>query len=438
VLEEFDVPLDHFDASNNATFPLRYIIETKYYKPGGPIFLDNAGEGKLAPWVTGGHLFELANQNSGVAIAMEHRFYGQSIPTKDLSSKSLRYLSSDQALADMAYFIENWAPENITLPEKSSRRWISVGGSYPGNLAAWMRLKYPNLVFAAYSSSAPVRAKYDYFEYDLAVGDALGEDCATSVATAIEYIDAVMDAGDKDANAAVRTKFGLQNVTRNDDFGSALSDFMSYAVQYGDHDVTTKFCKIPKYNATDNESAPKIIDFFGQFQQTYMKENNVSVSDYISSNSSDKLEDNKGSGRQWYWQTCTEFGYWQSAPQAPQRRVRSKYVTAEYYENGCTDAFGKDNIPPRPQVERINTVYQADHINTTRIVFVNGELDPWRRLSVSAPDAAPRQSSPDVPVYIVKGGSHCEDLGRKMPGENPSKTEVNANIDADIKRWLAL
>jgi hypothetical protein len=36
--------------------------------------------------------------------------------------------------------------------------WISVGGSYPGALAAWYRFKYPHLTVGSIASSAVVNA----------------------------------------------------------------------------------------------------------------------------------------------------------------------------------------------------------------------------------------------------------------------------------------
>jgi pimeloyl-ACP methyl ester carboxylesterase len=69
------------------------------------------------------------------------------------------YLSSEQALADLAYFIEAMT-DKYGLP--SGTKWFAFGGSYSGSLAAWLRAKYPHLIHAAVSSSAPLLAKADF------------------------------------------------------------------------------------------------------------------------------------------------------------------------------------------------------------------------------------------------------------------------------------
>ena len=58
---------------------------------------------------------------------------------------------------------------NITRP----RPWISFGCSYPGSLSAWLKLKYPHLMSGAVSSSGPLFAKVDFFEYLGVVHDAI-------------------------------------------------------------------------------------------------------------------------------------------------------------------------------------------------------------------------------------------------------------------------
>lgn len=71
----------------------------------------------------------------------------------------MRYLNSMQALNDLATFIV--AMNDMYLLGKDVR-WITVGGSYAGSLSAWMRLKYPFLVYGAVSSSGPLHVKVEF------------------------------------------------------------------------------------------------------------------------------------------------------------------------------------------------------------------------------------------------------------------------------------
>ena len=68
-------------------------------------------------------------------------------------------MSAEQALADAAYFVVKMRKlYNLTADNK----WVTFGGSYSGELAAWARLKYPNLFHAALASSAPVTASHTF------------------------------------------------------------------------------------------------------------------------------------------------------------------------------------------------------------------------------------------------------------------------------------
>ena len=73
-------------------------------------------------------------------ISIEHRYYGESQPFTDLTVESLEYLSSELALADLAYFIDAMNDQWEQDPEIGRRpEWITVGGSYPGALSAWFK-----------------------------------------------------------------------------------------------------------------------------------------------------------------------------------------------------------------------------------------------------------------------------------------------------------
>jgi pimeloyl-ACP methyl ester carboxylesterase len=429
--------VDHFDKANNATYKQKYFVDAQFYKPGGPVYLYNGGEGELDTWALKGHIAELANKTSGFIVAVEHRYYGKSLPVAKPKPEDMKYLTTPLALADMAHFIRTWkVPEDLKVKLDKKTRWITVGGSYPANLAAWMRLKYPHYVFAAYASSGPVKAKLDYYEYDLAVGDALPDECANNMATIVSYVDKVLD--DKNANATetLKEQFGLTGVKLDADFAGALIDIPSYAVQYGQKKWTDKLCAIPvvgKTKTDDPAQKNSVLDAIGGYktvQQEWMKANNMTVADYNS--------DNPGGDRgmqSWMWQCCTEYGYWQSAPPKPMRSLRSKLVTAAYFEDYCRVLFG-NNVPKHANVDFINKQYHAQSISMNRIVYVDGEYDPWRRLSVNAPEVKDKPSNPDMPRFIVEKGSHCTDLGTAKPTDSESKIKVKKAVDDVIIRWL--
>jgi lysosomal Pro-X carboxypeptidase len=66
----------------------------------------------------------------------------------DLSTENLIYLSSEQALADLSLFIQFIKQKYNAVKSPV----ITFGGSYPGNLAAWFRLKYPFLTVGSIAS----------------------------------------------------------------------------------------------------------------------------------------------------------------------------------------------------------------------------------------------------------------------------------------------
>ena len=79
--------------------------------------------------------FFFATRSRGaLLVALEHRFYGSSQPTGDLSVGSLRFLTSTQVLGDLARFIEHLVLvfELPPVGGKTSPSVVAFGGSYPG------------------------------------------------------------------------------------------------------------------------------------------------------------------------------------------------------------------------------------------------------------------------------------------------------------------
>jgi pimeloyl-ACP methyl ester carboxylesterase len=79
-----------------------------------------------------------------------------------VTNDNLVYLSSRSALADLGHFLETM---NESHNLDNTTKWITFGGSYPGMMAAWARLEYPKLVYAAVSNSAPIQMQVDFSLY---------------------------------------------------------------------------------------------------------------------------------------------------------------------------------------------------------------------------------------------------------------------------------
>ena len=102
-------------------------------------------------------------------LDVEHRFYGLSYPTTDMSLENLEYLSAEQGLADLARIIAFVKQ----LKNTESSKVITFGGSYTGNLAAWFKAIYPHLSDGSISSSGPLVAETNFSAYMDVVNDAM-------------------------------------------------------------------------------------------------------------------------------------------------------------------------------------------------------------------------------------------------------------------------
>lgn len=153
-------PLNHFDRQDVRTWKMRYLQNEQYYVEGGPIFIFVGGESTVSKiWLENSHMHDMARDLNGTMFHTEHRYYGQSRPTENISVESMRFLNVDQALADLAHFISF---VKRTYPGLSDARVVIVGVSYAASMVTWFMQKYPHLIDGAWSSSAPVFAHVNF------------------------------------------------------------------------------------------------------------------------------------------------------------------------------------------------------------------------------------------------------------------------------------
>jgi hypothetical protein len=229
-----ETPIDHFhndslyEPHSNGTFSMRYWFDARYYKKGGPVIVLSSGEGSgesRLSFLQQGIVEHLANATNGLGVVLEHRYYGETFPVPDLSISNLRFLTTDQALADAAYFAKNVQFEGFEDLDLTSATtpYIAYGGSYAGAFVAILRKLYPEQYWGAISSSGVTEAIYDFWQYYEAARIFGPPACIELTQKATNIVDNIL-IGQNGTKYVTMLKevFGLSNVTDSADFANAI------------------------------------------------------------------------------------------------------------------------------------------------------------------------------------------------------------------------
>jgi hypothetical protein len=119
---------------NQDTYQQRFFVSDKYFdEDSGPIFVYICGEYTCSVPVDRAFPYKLAEEHKGIYYVVEHRMYGKSQLFDDWEVENLKLLTAEQALADLANFIETKQQEIMVEHNTTKKRnVITVGGSYPG------------------------------------------------------------------------------------------------------------------------------------------------------------------------------------------------------------------------------------------------------------------------------------------------------------------
>lgn len=91
-------------------------------------------------------------------------------------------------------------------------------------------------------------------------------------------------------------------------------------------------------------------------------------------------------GRQWMYQTCTEFGFYQTSTNQPQ--LFGHQFPIEFFIQQCLDIFGMKFNQQfiLNKIKQTNIVYGGLNIihtdSLSNVVFVHGSIDPWHALGI--------------------------------------------------------
>lgn len=378
----FNQTLDHFSPYDHRKFGQRYYEFLDHFRsPNGPIFLRICGESECRG-IPNDYLGVLAKNFGAAVVSLEHRYYGKSSPFKSLATKNLRYLSSKQALFDLAVFRQFYQE---TLNAKLNRSqvensWFFFGVSYPGALSAWFRLKFPHLTCGSLASSAVVQAVYNFTDFDRQVGESAGPECKAVLQEITHLVEQRLEADAEE----VKSLFGASQLKIDGDFMYFLADAAAIGFQYGNPD---KVC-VPVTEA--KKAGEDLVEAYATYvKEFFIKSFGLDVETYDQEHLKNTSLEGDTADRLWWFQVCTEVAYFQVAP--ANDSVRSSKVDTRYHLDLCKNVFGEGVYP---NVDETNIYYGGTEIAGSKIVFTNGSQDPWRH-------ASKQTSSPEMPSYII-------------------------------------
>ncbi|KAL9115347.1 MAG: hypothetical protein Q9227_000668 [Pyrenula ochraceoflavens] len=484
------MPLDHFPEDpryaphSNETFVNQYWLDTSNYRNGGPVIIHALGEDSPSydlTWLQKGLLHELAVATGGVAILWGQRYYsGHYFPFNPYTDQNLRFHSTEQALADLAYFaghvtIPGLESKNLTAP---GTPWIVSGGSYAGVISAFTRIQYPNVFWGGLASSGVSTGVIDGWQMYDVVRRYGPPDCVEAQQKLINIADNIFLSGNDTLIAQLKIAFNAQTLTANFDFANVLSippgAWQGQTWVPGSNYPFTgpgTFCanvtnQSLLFSSTANltATARSLIAAGGWSNETstllypFLNWIGTIQSSYFSSclRYSSSLDDcwaTSTTASPFEWLTCTEYGqfatsYTPGSPGHPSAfPVASQLLTVDHNLDHCKQTY---NLTSGPNLDYFNQ-YGGFNLSFPRLILSAGQVDMYRPFGPLAEEIAygvpnPRLASngtADAPEIVIENGVHEWDLYGLFPNETSEGVPppaVNAAHAAEIeavKGWLA-
>ncbi|KAJ7604391.1 extracelular serine carboxypeptidase-like protein [Roridomyces roridus] len=468
----------------SATFPQNYILNDTFYRPGGPIFLLDSGETSASSrgsFLLTGVIAELAQATGGMGIIIEHRYYGTTFPeleliaAEGLTTDNLRWLTTEQSIADFAYFAQHVSvpgheDEDLTAP---GRPWIMYGGSLAGAETAFTVKEFGDVIYGGISSSGTVKVFTGYPQWYYTIQENAPQDCVQSIEDIVDKMDFLITTKNTAALAELKTIFGLEAVQDIRDVALTIAFPIGNPFTYPTNswqelnwdpnvggDDFFLFCDaVTSANKTFSAVDSQLSKFTGGAVWTnlgnyanYIKTKiipfcppGVSLDSnecFGTHNATAWADPNDFSGNRAYlYQSCLEAGQFSQGAPLGRRTLLSRSIQTDYSERWCKWGFpaGKFNtVPATPALERWNK-YGALHIQADRLAQVDGGIDPWQYACVHSPDGFPREDTLLRPYYLIKqGGHHWDENGLLNISAEPDFIQAIHDYEIKfVKSWLA-
>jgi hypothetical protein len=413
---------------------------------------------------------------NGLGIIIENRYYGDSYPYNTSTTDQLQYLTTDQTVADFAYFATqstligfDGVTSDLSAP---GTPWILYGGSLAGAQTAFSLKTHGDVLYAGIAASAPIHIQVGYSAWYDPIQKYAPQDCVYRINNIVDKFDDLVASGNRVAIGQLKALFELESLTDDRDFAQAIANpignpgfYLPYTWQelnwnstYGADDFF-QFCG----NVTDDDAPDNItqVDYalanftngepwvgLGNYAN-YIKNSLLPLcpsGDYNSNdcwgtqNASWWADITNSATRSYVYTSCIEQGAYIDGP-TDGPALLSRIINTTYEQQWCTWAFPDgsfNSIPPAPNVTVYNQ-YGDYNFSADRLAFIDGDQDVWKDLCYHSDFAPPRNQSTDLhPEYLITGaGHHWDSYGILDVDAEPQfireahKWEIRV-----VQRWL--
>ncbi|KAI6181823.1 Prolylcarboxypeptidase [Aphelenchoides besseyi] len=445
--------LDHF-GDNKAIWEQYYQVNDRYWNNstvGTHVFLLLGGEYTIInSWVCNEGLtyIRAAKQHGARIVQISHRYFGPNRGLNDTSVDNLRYLSLDQSLQDAYHFIEKFnKQENMTNPKY-------------GNMAAYMRVFFPNASQGAISSSSVLYPTVEAWQYAEIMENVITEtskQCADVVTNAYATMCSLIltDEGRANISGAFHLNPPFENSTNLEDDKSlvmnSIFDAFQTIIQYtydgrnndtkvGGNLTASKLCEKMTTNKTDLDKLYDVYSLVHHDKQGNPVPINSSYAQFVDALKETSFDAPEASNRGWLWLSCNGFGFLQTTSNS---KMFGSATTLGYLKKLCADIFDQriNSSTIEQSVKESQMKYGFPWTyNGTNVVFSSSQFDPWHFGRVNTTNVETHVISimtPGTHFYFC-GVAHCADMYSMYEGEPAGLNATRQVVFGQIDYYLSL
>jgi hypothetical protein len=136
------------------------------------------------------------------------------------------------------------------------------------------------------------------------------------------------------------------------------------------------------------------------------------------------------------YQTCTGWGFYQTCEEGSECPYSKGYHNIDQDLEMCLSVFNVTEETVYEGVEKSNEVYGGWNLNGTRILFVNGDVDPWSTLSVTPTNEDIIEGELKDSSFWVEGASHHFWTHEILDTDGEVVNEGRERIWSTVSGWL--